>query len=173
MLGIQVFNKKDNKKYWKDGIIEYNLQWLEKLGIDLNEVTLTADCWAGGGNLGPCVEYFINGLEVGNMVFMEFKCFGDGTIEKLPVQVIDVGIGLERIPWLLSGNVTSYITAFPTALQKFCEINAINTAEFNNEAWQKFGKYSCLLNVDEVDDINKTWAEIAQHCGQETESFKE
>lgn len=86
------------------------------MGIDLDEVTLTADCWAGGGNLGPCVEYFINGLEVGNMVFMEFKCFGDGSLEKLPVQVIDVGIGLERIPWLLGGGVTSYLTTFPTAL---------------------------------------------------------
>lgn len=23
--------------------------------------------------------------------------------------------------------------------------------------WEKLGPYSCLLNVDEVDDIDKTW----------------
>ncbi|CAL6020301.1 Alanyl-tRNA_synthetase [Hexamita inflata] len=172
MLGIQVFNKTNDHKYWKEGIIEYNLQWLEKLGIDLDEVTLTADCWAGGGNLGPCVEYFINGLEVGNMVFMEFKCFGDGTLEKLPVQVIDVGIGLERIPWLLSGNVTSYLTAFPAAINEFCRICNVSKDEFTNDSWKKFGKYSCLLNVDEVEDINVTWKEIAEHCGQEVSKFK-
>lgn len=51
------------------------------MGINLDDVTLTADCWAGGGNLGPCVEYFIHGLEVGNMVFMEYKTFNDGKIE--------------------------------------------------------------------------------------------
>lgn len=81
MLGIQVFNKVNDKKYWKEGIIKFNLDWLVKMGINLDDVTLTADCWAGGGNLGPCVEYFIHGLEVGNMVFMEYKTFNDGKIE--------------------------------------------------------------------------------------------
>ena len=107
------------------------------------------------------------------MVFMEFKCFGDGSLEKLPVQVIDVGIGLERIPWLLGGGVTSYLTTFPSAIDKFCELTSIKKAEFTNEIWSKFGQYSCLLNVDEVEDINKTWEEIAHKCGEEVGVFKE
>ena len=45
------------------------------------------DVWAGGGNLGPSIEYFINGLEVGNMVFMQYKTFPDGTREELPIKV--------------------------------------------------------------------------------------
>lgn len=85
MLGIQVFNTEDNKRYWKEEAIEYNIQWIEKLGLSLDDVTFTADCWAGGGNLGPSIEYFIGGLEIGNIVFMEYKCFPDGSIEKLPV----------------------------------------------------------------------------------------
>jgi len=27
----------------------------------------------------------------------------------------------------------------------------------NQEIWEKFGPYSCTLNIDEVDDIDKTW----------------
>ena len=79
--------------------MEFNLNWLlDELQIPKNEITLIEDVWAGGGNLGPCVEYFVHGLEVGNMVFMQFKTFNDGSREELDVKVIDVGIGLERIP---------------------------------------------------------------------------
>jgi len=27
----------------------------------------------------------------------------------------------------------------------------------DDELWAKFGPYSCTLNVDEVEDIDKTW----------------
>lgn len=29
------------------------------------------------------------------------------------------------------------------------------------EIWQKLGPWSCLLNIDEVDDVEKTWQQIA------------
>jgi alanyl-tRNA synthetase len=32
----------------------------------------------------------------------------------------------------------------------------------NNEVWEKLGPYSCMLNIDEVEDIEKTWQDIAQ-----------
>lgn len=49
----------------------YSVRWLtEELEIDPDEITFVEDIWAGGGNLGPSVEYFVNGLELGNMVFM-------------------------------------------------------------------------------------------------------
>lgn len=81
--------------------------------IDLDEVTLIEDVWSGGGNLGSSVEIFCNGLEVGNMVFTRFKYFPDGSLEELDIKVIDVGIGLERIPWLINGSPTSYCDIFP------------------------------------------------------------
>jgi alanyl-tRNA synthetase len=86
-----------------------NYEWLtEGLGINPDEITFIEDVWAGGGNLGPSIEYFIGGLEVGNMVFMQYKVAPDGSREELPIKVIDVGIGLERIPWLINGSATSY-----------------------------------------------------------------
>jgi len=82
------------------------------LQIDPEEITFIEDVWAGGGNLGPSVEYFVNGLELGNMVFMQYKTFPDGSREELPIKVIDVGIGLERVPWLINGTATSYQDVF-------------------------------------------------------------
>ena len=89
MLGIQVFNKPDDKKFWSDECVEFNYRWLtETLEIDPDEITFIEDVWAGGGNLGPSIEYFVNGLELGNMVFMQFKTFPDGSRE--PLQVLYV-----------------------------------------------------------------------------------
>ncbi len=48
---------------------------------------------------------------------MQYKTFPDGSRQELQVQVIDVGIGLERVPWLMNGSTTSYIDVFPTALE--------------------------------------------------------
>jgi alanyl-tRNA synthetase len=51
--------------------------------MDLDEVTLIEDVWAGGGNLGSSIEMFAYGLEIGNMVFTRFKYFPDGSLEEL------------------------------------------------------------------------------------------
>lgn len=65
------------------------------------------------------MEYFIDGLELGNMVFMQYKTFPDGRREELPIKIIDVGIGLERVPWLINGSPTSYQEVFPEAYVPF------------------------------------------------------
>jgi alanyl-tRNA synthetase len=63
MIGIQVFNKPNEFIFFKDECVEFNYRWLtEELKIDPSEITFIEDIWAGGGNLGPCVEYFIHGL---------------------------------------------------------------------------------------------------------------
>jgi alanyl-tRNA synthetase len=31
----------------------------------------------------------------------------------------------------------------------------------SNDVWEKMGPYSCQLNIDEVENIEKTWSEIA------------
>ena len=103
--------------FFKDECVEFNYKWLtEELKIDPDEITFIEDVWAGGGNLGPSIEYFVKGLEVGNMVFMQYKTFHDGSREELSVKIIDVGIGLERIPWLVNGSATSYEDVFRIAL---------------------------------------------------------
>lgn len=171
MLGIQVFNKPNDYKFWMDECVEFNYRWLtEELMIDPDEITFIEDVWAGGGNLGPSIEYFVGGLELGNMVFMQYKTFPDGSREPLQVQVIDVGIGLERVPWLINGSPTSYVDVFPTALQ-FMQSKI--SLDVHDEVWQKFGPLSCLLNVDEVDDLQQTWDYIGSQIGMKGDDVKQ
>ena len=151
MMGIQVFNRPNDYKFFKEECVEFNYRWLtETLGIDPDDITFVEDVWAGGGNLGPSIEYFVRGLEVGNMVFMQFKTFPDGSREELDVKVIDVGVGLERIAWLNNGSATSYSDTFRNAMEFFQSRTGV---EINEDVWMKFGPYSCTLNIDEVDDI--------------------
>lgn len=170
MLGMQVFNKPNDYIFFKDEVVEFNYRWLtEFLEVDPEEITFIEDVWCGGGNLGPCVEYFIGGLEVGNMVFIEYKTYHDGSREKLDVQVVDVGIGLERIPWLINGSSTSYIDVFKHALPFLSQKLQIET---QHEIWDKFGPYSSLLNTDETEDIDKTWIQVANLIGEDVEKVK-
>ena len=58
--------------FWSGECVAFNYRWLtEELQIDPEEITFIEDVWAGGGNLGPSIEYFVGGLELGNMVFMQ------------------------------------------------------------------------------------------------------
>lgn len=163
MLGIQVFNKPDNHVFFKDECLEFNHRWLtEGLGVDPDEITYVEDVWAGGGNMGPSIEYFIRGMEVGNMVFMQYKTFHDGSREELAIKVIDVGIGLERVAWIYNGSPTSYQDTFRNAYNYFMSKVGV---EYNNEIWEKFGPYSCTLNMDEVDNPDQAWQQIADKVG--------
>eukprot|EP00826_Nyctotherus_ovalis_P028736 TRINITY_DN22669_c0_g1_i1.p1 TRINITY_DN22669_c0_g1~~TRINITY_DN22669_c0_g1_i1.p1 ORF type:complete len:181 (+),score=43.88 TRINITY_DN22669_c0_g1_i1:76-618(+) len=133
------------------------------------EVTFVEDVWAGGGNLGPSIEYFIGGLEVGNMVFMKYKVGDNGELVDLPIKVIDVGIGLERIPWLMNGGVTSYKYTFGAAYDFLKEKFKVDG---DQEVWRQFAKYSCRLDVDEEANIAKAWNEIASKMGKTQEELK-
>lgn len=170
MLGIQVFNYPNKFVFFKDECVEFNYRWLtEELGICSDEITFIEDVWAGGGNLGPSIEYFVNGLELGNMVFMQYKTFHDGSKEELPIKIIDVGIGLERVGWLINGSATSYMDTFKNALDYLSQKLDIC---INNEIWEKFGPYSCRLNIDEVDNIDDTWEMISKEIKVDVETVK-
>jgi alanyl-tRNA synthetase len=43
----------------------------------------------------------------------------------------------------------------------------------NNEIWEKFGPYSCTLNIDEVDDVDKAWQEISDKIGINVDILKQ
>ena len=171
MLGIQVFNYPNDYKFFKDECVEFNFRWLtETLGIDAKEITFVEDVWAGGGNLGPSIEYFVRGMEVGNMVFMQYKTFHDGSREELDIKVIDTGIGLERVAWLCNGSSTSYQDTFANGYAYL--LDALNIKP-DEELWKKFGPYSCTLDIDETDDIDKAWKDISQKIGVDVKRVQE
>lgn len=45
--------------------------------------------------------------------------------------------------------------------------------EIKSEIWGKFGPFSSQLNIDEVDDIEATWARISKEIGVEVAPLKQ
>ncbi len=105
--------------------------WLQA-GIDRDRIVALGDdnFWKAGptGPCGPCSEiYYDRGeaygcgssdckpgcdcdryLEFYNLVFMQYDRDEHGTLNDLPKQNIDTGMGLERISSLLQGNVSVF-----------------------------------------------------------------
>ncbi len=151
--------------YWS----EY-FEWLTKgMGVPKDELIVHEDAWAGGGNFGPCMEFFSRGMELGNQVYMQYKQTETG-FEELDIKVLDMGQGHERIPWFSTGKSTSYETTFPTVSKYLYKETGIKVDE---KFMQKFLPYSALLNVDEVDDVEKVWQNISRELKVDVKVLKE
>lgn len=167
MIGQHAFmppDKWDQARHFRD-----IHTWLKKgLGLVNEEIKFHEDAWAGGGNFGPCMEYFSRGLELGNQVYMLYEQTPSGDKE-LSLKVLDMGMGHERNAWFTQGLSTSYETTFPTVVDKLKKLTGI---KIDNELMQKFLPYASYLNVDEVEDIEKTWNLVAEKTGYEVKVLK-
>lgn len=166
MLGEHAFvppKEYDINKYFKDHVV-----WLtEGMGVPLNELTVHEDAWAGGGNYGPCVEFFSRGLEISNQVYMQYE--SPNGEKELNIKVLDMGQGQERAAWFTQGTPTSYDATFPKVLEKLQKTTGVR---INKELMKKFVPYSPYLNVQEVKNVDKAWEEVAKKTGMRTEELK-
>jgi alanyl-tRNA synthetase len=155
----------DQDRYFKD-MFEFAV---DELGIPKEKLILHEDAWGGGGNLGACMEFFVDGLELWNQVYMFYKQTAEG-YEELDLKVLDMGMGHERITWISHGTETSYECVMPFTLEKMKERTGIET---DDEIWEDFLPHSSKLNVDEVEDIDEKWQEIAEEIEIDTERLKD
>lgn len=146
MGGAHAFNYPDKEVYWKDDTVRYHHRFAtEALGIKSEEVVYKEDVWIGGGNAGPDVECIVRGLEVGTLVFMQYKVLGDEFI-KLPIRTVDTGYGIDRFAWISQGTPSSFQTIYGNMLDKIYEIAGISNID--NQFLTQVAKYSGLVNVD-------------------------
>ncbi len=89
-------------------------------------------------------------VEIWNNVFMEFNRKADGSLEKLPAQHVDTGMGFERLCMVLQGVQSNYDTDVFTPLIK--EIELITGA-----------KYTIKAKNEEDEKINIAIRVIADH----------
>ena len=168
MIGQHAFMKPkdwDQARYFTD---IHN--WLKQgLGLKNDEIKFHEDAWAGGGNFGPCMEYFSRGLELGNQVYMMFEQTLNG-YKELNLKVLDMGMGHERNAWFTQGKSTSYETTFPTVVRKLYSATDIKVDDY---LMQRFLPYSSYLNVDEVEDIDKVWKFVAEKIGVDVKELRE
>jgi len=155
----------DQDRYFRD-MFEFAIQ---ELNIPQNKLILHEDAWGGGGNIGACIEFFVDGLELWNQVYMFYKTKQDG-YEDLDLKVLDMGMGHERITWISHGTETSYECVMPLVLERLKEQTGI---EMNEEIWKEFLPHSGYLNIDEVDDLQEKWQEIADEMDIEVDRLKE
>lgn len=121
---------------------EFSAKTWEDLGMPKSRIAYLGkeDNWWAKGEVGPCgpdTEMFYwtgdepapenfqdtsddeRWVEIWNDVFMQFNKKEDGTLEDLPAQNIDTGMGLDRTVFVLNGMKSVYQTdAFEEILQK-------------------------------------------------------
>ncbi len=89
-------------------------------------------------------------VEIWNNVFMEFNRKADGSLEKLPAQHVDTGMGFERLCMVLQGVQSNYDTdVFTPIIQHIEKITG--------------GKYTIKAKDEEEEKINIAIRVIADH----------
>jgi len=162
MIGQHAFNtKKTGLFYWKDEALMHDINCMKALGIPEEELVFQEDVWAGGGNFGPSMEYFVRGLELGNCVFMQYEVTPSGARE-LKTKVIDMGAGLSRFAWITSGDPMSYDVVFGDVIKKMKKKAGVG---IDPELLLKFSKIAGSLNIDEVEDIEAEKERVAKTLG--------
>jgi alanyl-tRNA synthetase len=165
MAGQHAFNDGSGKGYWKERCIELNFEFLSKImGIPGEEITYVEDLWAMNdmSAFGPSMESFSKGLEIVNSVFMQFQGVSGGTYRELPLKVIDVGWGFDRLSWFTQGTPTVYDSSFGPVADKFKKDMSL---EYDLDLFRRYAVIAKNLDIDCEPDLKRSRSDTAKRLG--------
>jgi alanyl-tRNA synthetase len=167
MIGQHMFVRPEE---WNlDKVFRDIYAWLRKgLGLKSSDLIFHEDAWAGGGNFGPCMEFFSRGCELGNQVYMLYEQTLSGN-KDLGIKVLDMGMGQERNAWFSQGCETIYDASFPDVIEKLLSKSGLKV---DKNIMRKYIPHAGLLNLDEVKNIEKSWKSVAKHVGVDVDELK-
>ncbi|MEM5815323.1 MAG: alanine--tRNA ligase-related protein [Candidatus Aenigmatarchaeota archaeon] len=172
MVGQHAFNW-PQEGYWKDRTIELNFKFLtEEMKIPKEKLVYVEDLWAmpDFSALGPYIETFSLGLELSNSGFMYFTLKKGEELEELPIKVVDVGWGLERLAWFSQGTLTAYDAVFGDIIDRFLKESGL---EFDRKIFKIYSKISGKLNIEDISDYKKAKHEILKKMNIDEKTFFE
>lgn len=116
-----VSEDKESYEVWKSiGIPEDKIK---KFGREDN-------FWGPTGDEGPCgptTEIYVDGVEIWNIVFNEYYCKNDGTLEPLEQKGVDTGMGLERLAVVIQGKDSVFETdLFESLMNNIKELSRVD-----------------------------------------------
>ena len=95
-------------------------------------------------------------IEIWNLVFMQFNRKADGSLEKLSMNVIDTGMGFERLVRMMQGKHSNYDTdVFQPIIKAEQQLTGLKYTTFEEEQVNPVSK--------EQDDINIAMRVCADH----------
>ena len=95
-------------------------------------------------------------IEIWNLVFMQFNRKADGSLEKLSMNVIDTGMGFERLVRMMQGKHSNYDTdVFQPIIKAEQDITGLKYTTFEEETENPIDK--------QQDDINIAMRVCADH----------
>ena len=151
-----LYNAKEG--YWKDTCVALDYELLTAVfGIPPEEIMFIEDAWLGPNAFGSSLEYYVQGLELGNCVFTEFVGTPTSYTE-MKNKVIDMGAGFERFVWISNGTPTSYDVVFGPVINTLFKQTGL---EYDNDFMAGYAKLSGTLNIDEIADLNAERKRIA------------
>ena len=169
MSGLHCFESVQDKfpldwqDQWATHLIRY---FSEELKINLNQIYIHADYWSDSIRGGPSIEFFVNGIEVGNMVFTIKRT---DLQQELKNRYLDVGLGIERIHNIVSENSLDY---FKTPLRDHLRSLLIGFADMLYPSKIGLGYNLRKLVETILRDHTRDLAQLRGHIEQITQELR-
>ncbi len=114
--------------------------------------------WGPTGDSGPCgptVEFYVDGIEVWNLVFNQFDCQADGSLKNLPSLGVDTGLGLERTLKVLNRKETIFETDLFRPIIELIRLESDQSSERSERIIADHLRASAFLIAEDLEPSNK------------------